>query len=108
MAFSLRSWPITSPSARRSDEGLSGISRETKRSPKRVLGSRRTVTSAGICSRYSGLIASSMTAPSASAATSRTSPTITPRILTSDASCSWLPAVSVSRVTRATSVNAFW
>jgi hypothetical protein len=53
-------------------------------------------------------MASSMVAPSALAATSRTSPTITPRILTSDASCSWLPAVSVSRVTRATSVNAFW
>ena len=64
MAFSLRSWPMTSPSARRSDEGLSGSSRETNRSPKRVLGSSRAVTSAGICSRYSGLMASSMVAPS--------------------------------------------
>ncbi len=48
-----------------------------------------------------------MVAPSASAATSRTSPTITPRTFTSEASCSWLPAVSVSSVTIATSVNAF-
>src|SRR3954471_9312556 len=48
-----------------------------------------------------------MVAPSALALTSRTSPTITPRTLTSDASCSWLPAVSVSNVTWATSVNAF-
>src|SRR3954447_104384 len=48
-----------------------------------------------------------MVAPLALADTFRTSPTITPRTLTSEASCSWLPAVSVSRVTRATSVKAF-
>src|SRR5215218_1743094 len=47
-----------------------------------------------------------MVAPSALADTSRTSPTITPRTLTSEASCSWLPAVSVFSVTRATSVKA--
>ena len=66
------------------------------------------MTSAGICSRYSGKIASSIVAPSMLASTSRTSPTMTPRTLTSEASWSWLPAVSVSSVTRATSVNAFW
>src|SRR4051794_9751052 len=49
-----------------------------------------------------------MMAPSVLASTLRTSPTMTPRILTSEASCSWLPAVSVCRVTRATLVNAFW
>src|SRR4051812_33826439 len=42
------------------------------------------------------------------ALTARTSPTITPRTLTSEASCSWLPAVSVSRVTCATLTNVFW
>src|SRR3954464_972423 len=47
-----------------------------------------------------------MVAPAALALTSRTAPTITPRTLTSEASCSWLPAVSVWRVTRATWVNA--
>src|SRR5689334_3629911 len=49
-----------------------------------------------------------MVAPFVLALTSRTSPTMTPRTLTSEASCSWLPAVSVSRVTWATVVNAFW
>src|SRR4051794_22444544 len=53
-------------------------------------------------------MARSMVAPSALAWTARTSPTMTPRILTSEASCNWLPAVSVSSVTRATGVNAFW
>ena len=33
---------------------------------------------------------------------------MTPRTLTSEASCSWLPTVSVSSVTRTTSVKAFW
>src|SRR3954467_8768978 len=33
---------------------------------------------------------------------------MTPRTLTSEASCSWLPAVSVSRVTCATLTNVFW
>src|SRR6476620_7561732 len=42
------------------------------------------------------------------ASTFRTSPTMTPRTLTSEASCNWLPAVSVSSVTVATEVNAFW
>src|SRR5215207_6054222 len=106
MAFSLRSWPMTSPSASRSWTGASGSTRETNRSPNSVLGSSRADTSAGIWSRYAGSIASSISAPSALASTSRTSPTITPRTLTSEASCSWLPAVSVSSVTRATSVKA--
>src|SRR5688572_285576 len=107
IAFSERSCPITSPSPRRSSDGASGISRETNRSPNSVLGSSRAVTSAGIWSRYSGLSAIEIVAPSTSASTSRTSPTMTPRTLTSEASCSWLPAVSVSSVTMATSVNAF-
>src|SRR3954453_10809809 len=47
-------------------------------------------------------------APRALASTLRTSPTMTPRTLTSEASWSWLPAVSVFSVTVATDVNAFW
>src|SRR5688500_13984108 len=69
---------MTSPSASRSWLGCSGSSRETKRSPNSVLGSSRADTSAGIWSRWSGSIASSMVAPSALASTSRTWPTITP------------------------------
>src|SRR3954465_238720 len=53
-------------------------------------------------------MASVIVAPSALASTLRTSPTMTPRTLTSEASWSWLPAVSVFSVTVATDVNAFW
>src|SRR3954471_5411849 len=53
-------------------------------------------------------MASLIVAPSALASTWRTSPTMTPRTLTSEASWSWLPAVSVLRVTVATEVKAFW
>src|SRR4051812_24952369 len=53
-------------------------------------------------------MASVIVAPSALASTLRTSPTMTPRTLTSEASWSWLPAVSVFSVTVATEVNAFW
>ena len=53
-------------------------------------------------------MASSIVAPSARASTERTSPTMTPRIFTSLAVCSWLPMVSVSRVTRTAPLNAFW
>jgi hypothetical protein len=40
--------------------------------------------------------------------TLRTSPTIRPRSFTSDGGASWLPTLSVSRVTCTTSMNAFW
>src|SRR3954469_6321860 len=53
-------------------------------------------------------MASVIVAPSALASTLRTSPTMTPRTLTSAASWSWLPAVSVFSVTVATEVNVFW
>src|SRR3954469_22690166 len=53
-------------------------------------------------------MASVIVAPSALASTLRTSPTMTPRTLTSEASWSWLPAVSVFSVTVATEVNVFW
>src|SRR6478672_4071515 len=52
-------------------------------------------------------MARSIVAPSALAWTLRTSPTMTPRILTSEASDNWFPTESVLSVTMATSANVF-
>lgn len=72
------------------------------------MGSSRAETSAGIWLTISGWSARESRAPSPVVAMLRTSPTISPRILTSLDSWSWEPIRSVSSVTMTTSVKTFW
>ena len=87
---------------------MAGRTSSTYRSPNRVLGSSRAETLSGMLLAAPGCSARSIRAPCPDVLTDRTSPTISPRILTSDRLCSWLPMVSVFRVTGTTGVNRCW
>ncbi len=93
---------MTSPALRCASAGSSGTTSETNFSPNRVLGSSRACTFAGMLRACAGSRASTIVARSPSELISRTSPTSTPRTLTSDSSCIWLPMRSVSSVTLTT------
>ena len=90
---------MVSPAWMGSEEPPSGGTSETYFSPNRVLGTIEPVTSAGIVSVWSGKSPSVSSAPSPLDSISRTSPTMTPRILTSARAGSWRPILEVSRVT---------
>ena len=68
----------------------------------------RAETLTGMPATWSGCSAISMLAPLPVLVMERTSPTIRPRILTSELFWSWLPIRSACRVTNTTGVNFFW
>ena len=78
-----------------SDEGSSGMIRETYFSPNSVLGTIEAVTLAGMVSIWLGNSPSVSTAPSADVSAASTSPTMTPRILTSARAGIWSPMLEV-------------
>jgi hypothetical protein len=90
-----RSCLITLPAVSRAGAGLAGMTRSTYRSPNSVVGTIRAVTFAGIRGTIPGWMASSSRAPLPSAEICRTSPTSTPRTLTSAPRCISLPAALV-------------
>ncbi len=108
IATVVRSCGITSFSRIGRAAGSVGITRSTYFSPNNVLGSSRALTLLGMSPTESGSSARSTVAVEPSEVTLRTSPTIRPRSLTSDGGASWLPTLSVCRVTWTTSTNAFW
>ena len=85
--------------------GLAGMTRSTYRSPNSVVGSISAVTFAGIWETMPGWIASCSRAPVPLAEICRTSPTCTPRTITSAPGCISLPTLSVYSVTVAAGVN---
>ena len=90
---------MLAPASMWSGEGFSGTSSETYFSPKRVLGTIEPVTFAGIVSSWLGKMPRVSFAPSASVSKASTSPTMTPRILTSARDGSCRPILEVCRVT---------
>ena len=108
MATEVRSCPMVSPLAMCRPLASAGATRSTNRSPNSVFGSSRADTLAGIRSTISGFSASLRVAPLPVVSIERTSPTIRPRILTSEEVCSCEPIRSVSRLTMTTEVKRFW
>ena len=96
---------ITVPAVSLAVVGWAGMIRSTYRSPNSVVGTISAVTFAGIWFTMPGWIASASRAPVPVAEICRTSPTWTPRIITSAPGCISLPTLSVYRVTVATGVN---
>ncbi len=85
--------------------GSAGITRSTYRSPNSVFGSSRAVVFDGIRSALSGSIAMTEVTLPFEVDASRTSPTISPRTLTSALRGRALPTVSVTRSTLTTCLN---
>ena len=91
---------MTAPASMWSAAGSSGTTRETYFSPNRVLGTIEPVTFAGIVSTSLGYEAQrQLRRRRTSVSKSSTSPTMTPRILTSARLGSWSPIVEVCSVT---------
>src|SRR4051794_14558466 len=100
-------WVIRSPLASAVLSASEGMTSSTYFSPNRVLGRIEAVTFFGISPILFGLMPSVRTAPLAPDFIWRTSPTITPRTLTSAREGSWSPTVSVFSLTLSKVAN-FW